>query len=160
MLFSTKLPSPDLWISKTRTSTASRCVRKREKGNARCLFYDGEDTGEIHDQKCRNMLIRGTLNEGRKVAAGTSEGEPCHVGDSVQNTTRCERVEISIIQAMYFVCWGPYQLHEDTKYRVESLYTRDVARETRLTAHRSHDRVAIIVIKYKKHALLSRQQAR
>ena len=44
----------------------------------------------------------------------------------------------AIIQAKYRVCWGPHQTRKDTKYRIETLYTRDVARETRLTAHRSY----------------------
>ena len=51
------------------------------------------------------------------------------------------RVEISvgaIIQSKYRVCWGPHQTRNDTNYRIETLYTRDVARETRPTAHRSH----------------------
>ena len=35
------------WISKTRTSTTSRHVRTREKGNTGCLYYH-EDRGEMH----------------------------------------------------------------------------------------------------------------
>ena len=49
-----------------------------------------------------------------------------------------ETVEISaraIIQSKYRVCWGPHQTRNNTKTRTEALYTRDVARETRPTAH-------------------------
>ena len=46
----------------------------------------------------------------------------------------------AIIQAKYRVCWGPHQTRNDTNYRIETLYTRDVTRETRPTAHRSHFR--------------------
>ena len=46
----------------------------------------------------------------------------------------------AIIQSKYRVCWGRHQTCNDTNYRIETLYTRDVARETRPTAHRSHGR--------------------
>ena len=61
----------------------------------------------------------------------------------------CKVVEISvgeIIQAKYRVCWGPHQAYNDTNYRIETLYTRDVARETRSTAYRSHGRQQKLVV--------------
>ena len=41
---------------------------------------------------------------------------------------------------------GPASTRKDTNYRIETLYTRGVTRETRLTAHRSLVRQHVILV--------------